>query len=148
MVAFQGKRNSVAEPDAIRILIVDDTPEMRTLLRLTFELEGGFECVGEAGNGNEAAELARSHQPDAILLDYNMPYVDGINAIPLLRTASPGSKIVMLSSRMLSDTEDEALAAGADAYFEKTTAPDQLALFVRQICQGDESSGVTPQGQQ
>jgi len=77
----------------IRLLLVDDSADLRFLVRTAVESRGGFEVVGEAGDGRLAIEVARETAPDVILLDLDMPSMGGLEALPLIRDASPDSKI-------------------------------------------------------
>ena len=110
-----------------RVLIVDDAADLRLMLRLQLEGSGQFEVVGEAEDGAEGIELARERQPDLILLDIAMPVRDGFEALPTLRTESPNSRIIILSSFQEAQLGRKALDLGAAAYLEKTVAPDELA---------------------
>jgi DNA-binding NarL/FixJ family response regulator len=108
------------------VLLVDDVAELRTLLRLSLELSGRFTILGEAENGVQGVELAGQHQPDLVLLDISMPLQDGLESLPMIRSASPRSKIVMLSGfeeRRLGST---ALGLGASAYLEKGLPPERI----------------------
>lgn len=118
---------------AIRVLIVDDTKDVRDMLRLLCEMEDDFVVAGEAANGNEAVEAAGRLVPDVVLLDWQMPGRDGLSALPEIRRAAPSSRIVMYSARLPSDAEPVALAAGADAYFEKTTVFEELIDRIRAL---------------
>src|ERR671916_735046 len=80
-----------------QMLIVDDHPLTRDGLAALLA-GNGFEIVAEAGGGHEAIELARALQPDVILLDLSMPDVDGLTALPQLRTAAPGAEVVVLTA--------------------------------------------------
>ena len=75
----------------VRVLIVDDTPDIRMLLRFTLERHPGFVVVGEAGNGHEAHARAREQPPDLVLLDLAMPVMDGLAALPGLRRIVPAA---------------------------------------------------------
>ena len=109
-----------AQDPRVRVLLVDDTPDVRLLVRMLFAEASGTEVVGEAADGEEAIRLAAALQPDLIVLDVAMPVLDGISALPALRTASPHSRVVMLSSLPHATHAAESLAAGAAAYVEKT----------------------------
>ncbi|MGH2820463.1 MAG: response regulator, partial [Actinomycetota bacterium] len=104
---------------AIRVLIADDTPEIRLLLRATLDGDGRFAITGEAADGAEAVDLARIQHPDAVILDLAMPVMDGLQAIPRIREHSPDTRIVVLSGFDSRQMEDEAMRRGAHAYFEK-----------------------------
>src|SRR5688500_6885095 len=81
----------------IRLIIADDTEDIRMLLRLSLSIGGKCEICGEAADGAEAVALADQLKPDAILLDLAMPIMDGLQAAPEITRRSPGTKIVMLS---------------------------------------------------
>ncbi len=113
-------------PRRFTVLVVDDVPELRYLVRLNLELDGRFEVVGEAENGLEAIECAQKHQPDVVLLDASMPVRDGIEALPEIRAAAPATKVVVLSGFQARRLERMALERGAVRYLEKGLPPDAL----------------------
>ena len=102
------------------------------LVRMALELEGGFEVVGEAGDGREALDLSDEHLPDAVVLDLAMPVMDGLEAIPAIKKNNPSAKILVLSGFDASQMKDEAIQAGADAYLEK----GEPAQRIVQVLQG------------
>jgi DNA-binding NarL/FixJ family response regulator len=110
----------------LRVLLVDDTADVRLLVRMLLAERGNVDVVAEASNGLEAIRFAAALQPDLIVLDIAMPELDGIAALPRLREASPESRIVMLSAFPRSSQEAASLAAGAAAYVEKTVATEEL----------------------
>jgi CheY-like chemotaxis protein len=110
----------------LRVLLVDDTADVRLLVRMLLTERDGIQVVAEATNGFEAIELAAALHPDLIVLDIAMPELDGLAALPRLHEASPESRIVMLSAFPRAAQEAQALAAGAAAYVEKTVATDEL----------------------
>ena len=118
------------------MLIVDDHPLTRD--GLTALLSGnGFEILGEAAGGREAIELARELQPDVILLDLSMPDLDGLSALPELRTAAPACEVVVLTA---SGDEENLLAAirgGAAGYLLKTEPPERLVEFLHSAVRGE-----------
>lgn len=117
-----------------RVLIVDDTDSMRDLMRLHV-LEQGMEVVGEAADGVQAVELARSTQPDAIILDIEMPVMDGLQALPSLVQAVPDAKIVVFSSRPEAATQQSAMERGASRVFYKgRSKSSEVVQFVRTVC--------------
>lgn len=123
-------------PVPIRVLIADDTPEIRKLIRVNLELQGGFRIVGEAGDGAEAVALARAEQPDAIVLDLAMPVLDGLQAIPEIRRFSPRTKIAVLSGFHGRTLARKALACGAHRYLEKGMAFAEVASALQELCGG------------
>ncbi len=88
----------VQEQPTYRVLIVDDRPELRVLLRSRLEFEPDIEVVGEASNGAEAVRLARALAPSAVVLDLKMPGMGGEEAIPLMRAAAPGMGILVYTA--------------------------------------------------
>ncbi|HVF53811.1 MAG TPA: response regulator transcription factor [Actinomycetota bacterium] len=120
--------------DAIRILIADDTPDIRLLLKMSLSRVEGFEVVGEAVDGQEAIDLVRSHHPDAVILDLAMPRVDGLQAISTIRASSPGTKIIVFSGFEATRMMSKALELGAHGYIEKSTSLSDLKDQIRTIC--------------
>ncbi|GAC1588200.1 MAG: hypothetical protein NVS3B21_03730 [Acidimicrobiales bacterium] len=119
--------------ESLRLLIADDLPAIRTMMTLAVSLVDGIAIVGEADDGAEAVELCGRLQPDVVLLDVDMPGMDGITAIPLVRAAHPGVKVAMYSNDNLA--EAASLAAGADAYFLKlATTPSSVLAQIQDLC--------------
>ena len=118
---------------AYRVLIVDDAEEIRTLLRLKLNREERFEVVGEAVDGIDAVEKARSLQPQLVLLDMAMPRMDGLQALPLIREAVPGVRVIVLSGFNQGTLEREALAAGADRYIVKGVSMRELVDEIEKV---------------
>lgn len=108
------------------VLIVDDDPPMRVLLRAAMELDGRFEVVDEAEDGLRAIALAATHQPDVIVLDAMMPELNGIEAIPAIRGVSSRSRIVVFSAVVSDHTTDVAIELGASAVVPKTAPIAEL----------------------
>jgi signal transduction histidine kinase/DNA-binding NarL/FixJ family response regulator len=131
--------------DNIRVLVVDDTPDIRMLLSAALGVLGGFEVVGEAEDGAEAIKLVGELRPDAVLLDLAMPVMDGLQAAPEIRRISPDTRIVILSGFSRDRLSDEARAAGADAYIEKGTSPKQIAEVLRHVCETTRDDGLDAQ---
>jgi DNA-binding NarL/FixJ family response regulator len=114
----------------VGLLIVDDDASMRDLLRLTFELHPEFEVLAEAANGNDAVTAATAHQPDAVILDVMMPGTDGLEALPRILSASPGSKIIVFSAYATVPIVQQALEAGASLVLEKTVPQRDVVAAV------------------
>lgn len=115
----------------MRVFLCDDVPEFRALMRAVLEDEAGCEVVGEAADGPAGVAGVAQTAPDVVLLDVDMPGGDGLSAIPDLRTAAPGARIVVLSSLAAERMRQRALDAGADAYLEKRTPPRLVAEAIR-----------------
>lgn len=128
--AVRDEREAADTPDdqPVRFVIIDDEPTLRRLVAAVADTEPGIELVGEAGDGEVAADLVGETRPDVVVLDVSMPRVGGIEAIGLVREVDPEVRIVMWSA--LADRRDEALAAGADAWVTKGAPLRELVRAV------------------
>ncbi len=115
------------------VLLVDDVPELRLLVRVNLEQDGRFDIVGEAENGREAVECAEKHQPDLVLLDVSMPVQDGMESLPQIRAVAPEAKVVMLSGFEERRLAVMAYQLGAIRYLEKGITPDELVEELVQV---------------
>jgi len=120
------------EDNMIRVLLVDDQPVVRRGLRVRFQLEPDMQVIGEASTGSEALTLAQILTPDVVLMDVEMPDMDGIEATVALRTVVPQSIVVILSIHTDRQTRMKAQAAGAVAFVEKRGTTDILLAAIRQ----------------
>ncbi len=118
LVAPESSISSVTEA-LPRVVLADDSNDVRALLRVQLEMDGRFAVVGEANDGAVAVEVVRELQPDLIVLDLAMPRVDGLTALPLLREVAPGARIVVLSGFDSLTVGPKVLAAGAARCVEK-----------------------------
>ena len=129
-------RTSPAAP--LRVLVVDDTPDQRDLLRMALERTGEFQVVAEAGNGRDAVGLAGQACPDLVLLDYAMPVMDGLEALPQIRERCPRATVIMLSGFGASELTGRALSGGADGYVQKGQSLGAMVSQVRtHVAQAD-----------
>ena len=119
--------------DAVRVLIVDDSRDLRDLLGIKVEMWGGYRVVGLAADGEEAVDLAKQHQPDLVLLDLAMPKMDGLQALPLILDAVPGVRVVVLSGFDRASMADRAMEAGAHRYVEKGLSTRELSTVVAEV---------------
>ena len=120
---------------ALRILIADDAPDIRLLLRM-YLTDSRLEVIGEASNGAEAVEMAGAEKPDAVILDLAMPVMDGLEAIPLIKEASPGTKIVVLSGFDADRMAERAIGLGAETYLQKGVALGDISQMLWNLCRG------------
>lgn len=104
----------------VRILLVDDHDVMRGGLRSLLESRPDWEVCGEAANSTDAIEQAKILHPDVIVLDISMPGFSGLDAVPLIRKATPGAEVLILSRHEESEMRLKALEAGARGYVTKT----------------------------
>ena len=124
------------EGTTARILLVDDHPMMRRGLRDLLELENDLEVVAEAGNGEDAIAHAQQTEPDLILMDLNMPGIDGLETTRRMRDVDIDARIVMFT---VSDEQGhvlEALRNGADGYLLKDMDAEQLIEQIRLAATG------------
>ena len=121
---------------AVTVVIVDDAPEVRTVMRTRLRLSGHFEVVGEAGDGHEAIELARDTTPSLMLLDVSMPGMDGLEALPLIQAVSPGTAVVVFSGFEEKGLADRARDLGAAEFFEKSVPLDLLVDRLLELAGG------------
>ncbi|WP_338554748.1 response regulator transcription factor [Paenibacillus sp. KS-LC4] len=121
----------------IRLLLVDDHQIVLKGIAFFLSLQPDFEIVGEAANGQEAVEKAAELQPDLILMDLQMPVMDGIEASRIIAEQHPGIKVLVLTSFADRSHIVPALQAGAIGYMLKDVAPDQLAEAIRSAYKGN-----------
>ncbi len=115
----------------IRLLLVDDQPQVRRGLVMRLALESDVEVVGECGDAESAIELARSLRPDVVIMDVELPGMSGIDATRSLHTALPGTAIVMLSLHDDNETVARAKAAGAAHFVAKHRMEGPLLAAIR-----------------
>lgn len=115
----------------IKLLLVDDQPGARQGLRMRLELEADVEVVGEAYDGESALALAETLRPDVILMDIEMPGMDGISATRALRERSRRPRVVMLSLYDDAQTQERARQAGAVAFVAKHRMEEPLLAAIR-----------------
>ncbi len=102
----------------VRVLIVDDQESFRAAARLVVELADGFELAGEAANGEDGVSMAAALRPDLVLMDINLPGIDGLEATRQILTAHPDTRVVGLST--YDEYEVPVLQAGAVAFIAKS----------------------------
>jgi DNA-binding NarL/FixJ family response regulator len=116
----------------IRVLLVDDQPAVRRGLGILLQLEPDIQIVGEASTGREALSKVQALSPNVVLMDVEMPEMNGIEATAALRATASTSVVVMLSIHDDPQTRRRAQAAGAVAFVEKRGAIDSLLAAIRQ----------------
>jgi DNA-binding NarL/FixJ family response regulator len=121
----------------IRILVVDDHPVVREGLAGMLSTQPDLEVVGEASGGVEAVRLARELQPDVILMDLQMPDLDGAEAIERIRTANPDARVVVLTAYDTDERILSAVQAGAQGYLLKGAPREELFRALRVVHSGE-----------
>lgn len=104
----------------IRVLLVDDDADLRLLARSALELDGRFDIVGEGGDGADAIRLSAQERPELVLLDLEMPWLDGAEAVPHIRRAVPHAVIALWTVAPESTRATEAISLGASVVLDKT----------------------------
>lgn len=121
----------------IRVLLADDHRLFRQGLRQICEIKGGFEVVGEAQNGKEAVQLAAELEPDVILMDINMPVLNGIQATGQIMQANPQARVLILTMYRQDHYAFDAITAGAQGYLLKNADADTVVEAVRAAQRGE-----------
>jgi DNA-binding NarL/FixJ family response regulator len=125
---------STAKPDkTIKIVIIDDHRIFRQGIQLNLEFENDISVVGHGSNGEEALERVRKLEPDVVLMDINLPIMNGIHVTRQLKSEGFSTRVIMLTA--YDDTEQmmHAMRAGASAYCPKEIEPDKLIEIIRQV---------------
>jgi len=120
----------------IRVLLADDQALVRAGFRMILKAEPGIEVIGEAGDGSEAVALARTLEPDVVLMDVRMPEMDGIEATRRIVSADSAPRVLVLTTFDLDEYVYEALRAGASGFLLKDAPEDQLLAGIRIVADG------------
>ncbi len=119
--------------DQIRVLVVDDIPETRDHLTKLLSFESDIDVVGSASSGREALDMAGKLTPDIILMDINMPDMDGITATEQMAATLPSAAVVMMSVQGEADYLRRSMLAGAREFLVKPFSSDELTASIRQV---------------
>ncbi|MHA6312434.1 MULTISPECIES: two-component system response regulator NarL [unclassified Pantoea] len=133
-------------PEKFTLLLIDDHPMLRNGLKQLIALDERLQVVAEAGNGFDGVALAQQHDPDLILLDLNMPGLNGLDTLSRLREISLSGRVVVFT---VSDHEEDVVSAlkrGADGYLLKDMEPEALLKALHQAAAGQTvlSEALTP----
>jgi DNA-binding NarL/FixJ family response regulator len=120
----------------IRLLIVDDHFVVRLGLASALNLEPDMTVIAEAGDGPQAIEAYRKHQPDVVLMDYQLPGINGAEATQSIRAEFPEARIIVLSVFKAEEDVHRAVQAGASAYLPKSSEPEELMEAIRSVYKG------------
>jgi DNA-binding NarL/FixJ family response regulator len=118
----------------INIILVDDRKIMRQGLSSILRFENDIEIVAEAEDGRQALEMARRHVPDVVIMDVNMPVMDGIEATRILTKEMPQAKVIALSMHTDGEAADAMREAGAVAFLTKAGPSEDLVEAIRACC--------------
>lgn len=120
----------------IRLLVVDDHFVVRIGLTSALNLEPDMEVVAEAKDGREAVEAYETHRPDVVVMDYQLPHLNGAEATTVLRAKDPGARVIILSVYKGEEDVHRAVQAGASGYLPKSSEPQELLEAIRVIHKG------------
>ena len=126
----------------IRLLLVDDQPAVRRGLRMRLALEADILVAGEAEDGASALALMNELRPDVVLMDAQMPHMDGLIATVALRAAFPGAAVIILSLHDDAATRKQATAAGAAAFLSKQADDTTLVEVLKRAAERGRSESV------
>jgi DNA-binding NarL/FixJ family response regulator len=122
---------------SVRVVIADDQALVRAGFRAILEVAGGIEVVAEAATGEEAVSATKRHQPDVVLLDIQMPRLDGLDAARQILGTTIAPRVIMLTTFDLDEYLFESMRAGASGFLLKDTPREQLISAVRTVATGD-----------
>lgn len=126
--------NHIRNGQTLRVAIVDDCETFRVVLRELLQMLFDVEIVGEASNGFEALELAAELGPELMIMDVNMPILDGATAASLISTHFPSTTILMMSGEDSPEIRERCMQSGALAFSPKATITRQIAELQPQPC--------------
>ncbi|SCK09898.1 two component transcriptional regulator, LuxR family [Streptomyces sp. WMMB 714] len=121
----------------IRILLADDEPLLRMAFTMVLEAQRDMAPVGEAGDGAEAARLARQLRPDVVLMDVRMPGTDGIEATAEILRDCPQTRVLILTTFDVDEHAFAGLRSGASGFLLKNALPEELLSAIRSVAAGD-----------
>src|SRR5512137_443382 len=127
----------------IRVLIVDDIPETRENVRKLLAFEGDVEVAGVAGTGREAVQLARDLQPNIVMMDINMPDMDGISAVEMITRDVPIAQVIMMSVQSEADYLRRSMLAGARDFLTKPFTSEDLVSTIRRVHRMGQTRAAT-----
>ncbi|GAB4444004.1 MAG: response regulator transcription factor [Anaerolineae bacterium] len=121
----------------IKVILADDHPVVRRGLAAIVDAEDDIQVVGEAANGEEALALVHQHRPDVVLMDLQMPVLDGVEATRRIRAEAPDTQVIILTTFKDDDFIDAGLSAGARGYLLKDAPPSRLIEAVQAVYRGE-----------
>jgi DNA-binding NarL/FixJ family response regulator len=132
-------KTTVRDAGTIGVLIVDDHPMVRKVVRWACEGRPALSVLGEATDGNEALELCASLKPDIVVLDLGLPGLDGIEVAKRLRQTSPAPRILVLTGNDDAASLFDSMRAQVDGYLEKSGALENIGELIEQVAGGQQA---------
>jgi RNA polymerase sigma factor (sigma-70 family) len=129
-------REANRTPKNIRVLIVDDHPLFRDGLQKALEMESDIQVLGQSQDGEDAINAARALKPDVVLLDINLPTINGLQVARQIKSERSDVAVIVLTAYHDSEQVLHALRAGASAYCAKDVTPDELVEVIRDVASG------------
>ena len=123
--------------EAIRLLLADDHTVLRQGMAQVLDMQPDIDVVAQADNGREAVRLVAKHRPDIVLMDINMPEMDGVKAAACVTADYPDTGVIILTMYRRDDYVFEAIKAGANGYLLKEVELDELLAAVRSVAKGE-----------
>lgn len=123
--------------EKIRILLADDHTVLRQGIAQVLENQDDMQVIAHASNGNEAVELTRTHKPDVVLIDINMPDLNGVKATQIIKQEFPEIGVLILTMYQKDEYLLDAIKAGADGYLLKEVEMSVLVSSIRKVASGD-----------
>jgi DNA-binding NarL/FixJ family response regulator len=123
----------------IKVFIADDHSITRSGLKTVLSVYDDIKIIGEASNGEETIKKCKEKKPDVILMDLDMPILDGIEATRIIKMEHPGTKIIALTSFASKKHVSEAIKAGATSYIIKNISPDEISEAIHKAFAGESS---------
>jgi two-component system nitrate/nitrite response regulator NarL len=118
-----------------RVVVIDDDPDVCALLEMLFDVDDRFDLVGIAEDGRTGVAIVSDLEPDAVVVDLDLPEIDGLEAISQIHASMPGTRIVVFSAFPDPFTLLDVLRCGADSYLDKATAWAELVPTVADLCE-------------
>ena len=128
-------------PGALRVLVVDDDDLFARTLAELISAEDDFELVGRAANGREGVELALAHRPDLVVMDIQMPLLDGLEATKRLQELEVGATVLLVSGEDVSAHGQDTRAVGAAGYVPKSAVATDLVPAMQAIARARRAGG-------
>lgn len=137
MEEFKSGSDAKNSQKKINVMLVEDHALTRVGLRTALRRTDDIAVIAEAGNGQEAIEMAKQHRPDVILMDVGMPVMDGVQSARIILREEPGIRVIMLTQHDNDSDVMASLAAGASGYCLKDIEPERLYMAIRSVNAGD-----------